>query len=148
VYGERWVAVEGLGANLADDAVYPPCFKDARGQPFNGSQSYVLHFDRGNTPPVRGFWSVTMYDATGYFVPNALNRYSLHSGDPMHLNPDGSLDIVLQKDAPSGPLHANWLPAPSGHFNLLLRMYWPKQPVLTGRWQPPAVQPRAVVSVR
>jgi hypothetical protein len=70
---------------------------------------------------------------------HALERYALGDRDPLHRNPDGSLDLLLQHEPPPEPMRGNWLPAPRATFNLILRMYWPKPAVLEGRWQPPPV---------
>jgi hypothetical protein len=143
-YGTRYddratVALVGLGANLAADALYPLVDRDEDGELLDGRNYYVLHFDRGQVPPVNAFWSITMYDTRGYFVPNPLDRYALGSRDPLRHNPDGSLDVYLQASPPSGELAANWLPAPEGKFNLVMRLYWPKDAILNGYWEPPPI---------
>lgn len=91
-------------------------------------------------PPVNAFWSLTLYDPEGYFYDNALNRYAINSSNKYVFNKDGSLDIYIQHAAPSEDKKSNWLPAPTGDFNLLLRLYWPKPEVINGKWQPPVVQ--------
>jgi len=143
-YGTRAVvALVGLGANLPADAVYPSVFVDADGQPLSGANRYVLHFDKGTTPPVNAFWSVTMYDAQSFFVANPINRYAVSSWMPLKRNADGSLDIHIQHASPGKDKEANWLPAPQGEFNATLRMYWPsdKDPsILDGTWKPSAIR--------
>jgi hypothetical protein len=135
------VAVAGLGANLPEDAVYPVAFVDGDGQPLSGAHHYVLHFAPGRLPPARAFWSLTMYDEAGYLVPNAISRYAIHDRDPLVRNADGSLDIVIQHDAPAADHASNWLPAPeNAPFNVTLRIYWPEPRVLAGLWQPPPIQ--------
>jgi hypothetical protein len=129
----------GLGANLPQDAIYPLTSVDSKGQRLSGANKYVLHFDKGKMPPANGFWSLTMYNAEYFFVANPLNRYTLSQRDKFHLNPDGSVDLYIQSDSPKGDLQANRLPAPKGDFVLALRLYWPRQEVLSGAWQPPAV---------
>jgi len=134
------VATYGLGANLPEDAVYPSTRVDAAGNPLTGEKKYVIHFAKDQVPPVNAFWSLTMYDHAGYFVPNALDRYAARD-TLLTKNPDGSIDLYLQTASPGKEHEANWLPAPrKGPFSLLLRMYWPKRPVLDGSYQPPAVQ--------
>ncbi len=133
------VADFGLGANLPEDAVYPSASVDASGQPLVSDKPYVLHFNKNELPPVSAFWSLTMYDKDGYFVDNALHRYAARDS-LLKKNPDGSVDIYLQADSPGRDREANWLPAPKdAPFTLLLRMYWPKQPVLDGAYRPPGV---------
>jgi hypothetical protein len=133
------IAAAGLGANLPEDAVYPTAFTDGAGQPLRGDHPCVLHFAAGRFPPVNAFWSLTLYDASGYLVPNAIERYALHDRDPLRYNADGSLDLYIQSETPGAAREANWLPSPAGApFSLTLRLYWPKASVLDGTWQPPA----------
>jgi hypothetical protein len=145
VYGNYYVkramvAQQGLGANLPEDAIYPFNLADSTGKPLDGNQKYRLHFDKGAFPPVGAFWSVTLYDSDGFQVANALNRFALSSWMPFKLNPDGSLDLLFQHDDPGAELEPNWLPAPSGGFNLCMRLYAPERSVLTGAWNPPPVE--------
>ncbi|MGZ8273111.1 MAG: DUF1254 domain-containing protein [Burkholderiaceae bacterium] len=143
-YGVRAVvALVGLGANLPADAVYPSAFVDGDGKPLSGANRYVVHFDKGATPPVNAFWSVTMYDAQSFFVDNKLNRYAISSWMPLRRNADGSLDIYIQNESPGKDKEANWLPAPKGDFNVTMRMYWPtdKSPsILDATWKPSAIR--------
>ncbi|APV41744.1 hypothetical protein PFAS1_21175 [Pseudomonas frederiksbergensis] len=146
VYGNYYlkraiVAQIGLGANLPEDAIYPLNIGDVEGKPLDGSNKYVLHFDKGETPPVNAFWSITLYDPEGFQVGNALNRFAVSSWMPFKTNADGSLDIYLQHENPGKDLEANWLPAPKGGFNLTMRLYGPKPEVLNGKWNPPPVKP-------
>jgi hypothetical protein len=101
----------------------------------------VLHFANNSTPPVNALWSVTLYDSQGRLVPNPINRYEIspHVGN-LTFNPDGSLDIYIQNASPGGNKESNWLPAPSGAFEFVLRQYWPQESALNGSWVPPAVQ--------
>jgi hypothetical protein len=144
VYGNYYlkraiVTQIGLGANLPEDAIYPLNLADETGKPLNGASAYLLHFDKGATPPVSAFWSVTLYDSEGYQIPNSLNRFAVSSWMPFHYNTDGSLDIYIQNANPGGGKEANWLPAPKGPFNLTMRLYAPKSDALTGKWNPPPV---------
>lgn len=133
----------GLGANRPQDAVYPTSEVDAAGQPYSGANKYVMHFDKGQMPPVDGFWSLTMYDAGYFFVDNPLNRYTLSQRNKFKTNPDGSVDLYLQHDNPGPGKEANWLPAPKGKFVLMLRLYWPKEnppSLIDGTWKIPPVK--------
>jgi len=132
------IAMFGLGANLLEDAIYPYTLVDRDGQPLTGAHRYVIHFGKDKTPPVKAFWSLTMYEGN-YFTPDPLNRYAIGDRDKLKFNKDGSLDLYLQHQAPKGK-ESNWLPAPKGAFNLLLRCYWPKEELLQGTWKLPAVQ--------
>jgi hypothetical protein len=128
-----------LPTNLPEDAIYPVNLGDETGKPLDGSNRYMLHFDKGASPPVNAFWSVTLYDAVGFPVSNPLNRFAVSSWMPFKCNADGSLDLYFQADSPGSANEQNWLPAPQGPFNVMLRLYGPKSEVLTGKWTPPPV---------
>ncbi|HEU4388878.1 MAG TPA: DUF1254 domain-containing protein [Blastocatellia bacterium] len=134
------VALFGLGALPAEEAIYPNSFRDDDGNALNGANRYVLRFERGKLPPAGAFWSVTMYDPTGYFVSNPINRYGLGDRDKLEFDKDGSLEIYIQHESPGKEKEANWLPAPAGDFSLTLRLYVPKAAALDGSWKPPAVR--------
>lgn len=134
------VAYGGLGANLPEDAIYPTTNVDSDGQPLNGKFRYVIHFDKGDLPPVDAFWSITMYNDRHFFVPNAINRYAIGDRDPLKFNADGSLDIYLQNPAPEKEWESNWLPAPKDNFNLIFRLYQLKKEALNGTWKPPKIK--------
>jgi hypothetical protein len=142
VYGNYYlkraiITQQGLGANLPQDAIYPINLADESGRPLDGSNKYTLHFEKGDTPPVDAFWSITLYDAEGFQVANRLNRFNLSSWMRLHYNADGSLDLYFQNDTPG--VEANWLPAPKGPFNLVMRLYAPRSEALIGKWNPPPV---------
>jgi hypothetical protein len=133
----------GLGANRPQDAVYPTSLKDAADKAYDGANKYVIHFDKSEIPPVEGFWSITMYDAQYFFVANPINRYSISPRQNLRSNPDGSIDIHVQNTSPGPDKEANWLPAPTGKFILMLRMYWPNEndpSILDGTWTIPPVK--------
>lgn len=109
----------------------------------SGANAYTLTFPKGATPPVDGFWSLTLYDAQHFFVPNPLSRYSLGTKNKtLKYNEDGSLTIYVQDKSPGKDKDANWLPSPSGDFSLFLRAYWPKTEIVDGSWTPPPVAKR------
>ena len=144
VYGNYYlkraiVAQLGLGANLPEDAIYPLNLADETGKPLDGANKYTIHFDKGATPPVNAFWSITLYDPEGFQVANSLNRFAVSSWMPFKYNADGSLDLYFQNESPGKDKEANWLPAPKGPFNLTMRLYAPKSEALTGRWNPPPI---------
>lgn len=146
VYGDYYlkraiVAMVGLGANQPQDAIYPLNVADADGQPMDGSKNYILHFDQATLPPVEAFWSITMYDADGFQVANALNRFAIGDRDALTYNADGSVDLYIQSQSPGADRESNWLPAPAqGLLGLTMRLYAPKAEALDGRWAPPAVK--------
>ena len=144
VYGNYYlkramVAQVGLGANLPEDAIYPLNLADENGMPLDGANRYTIHFDKGATPPVNAFWSLTLYDREGFQVANSLNRFAVSSWMPFKYNPDGSLDLYFQNESPGTDKEVNWLPAPKGPFNLTMRLYSPRSEALTGRWNPPSI---------
>ncbi|WP_419711108.1 DUF1254 domain-containing protein [Pseudomonas sp. NFX224] len=145
VYGNYYlkraiVAQVGLGANLPEDAIYPLNVGDSNGKALDGVNKYVMHFDKGQEPPVNAFWSVTLYDPEGFQVGNKLDRFAVSSWMPFKTNADGSLDLYFQNESPGKELEANWLPAPKGPFNLTMRLYGPKADAMNGKWNPPAVK--------
>src|SRR5262249_42903155 len=130
----------GLGANIAADVVYSSTASDVNGSALVGTRNYVMHFAPGQAPPVKGFWSLTAYDEKGFLIANPVNRYNVGSETGLTRNSDGSVDIFLQNTSPV-TLQTNWLPTPAAPFNLTLRLYWPAEPVLNGKYVVPAVQP-------
>jgi hypothetical protein len=137
------VTAIGLGANRPQDAVYPTSEKAGDGRAYDGANKYVMHFAKGHLPPVHGFWSVTMYDSKFFFVANPINRYSISARQHLKSNPDGSVDLYIQKESPGSDKEANWLPAPDGKFVLMLRMYWPNEKgrsIINGSWEIPPVK--------
>jgi hypothetical protein len=144
-YSQRaMVTLIGPGLNFPQDAVYPFSEKDVEGDEYDGSKhDYVIHFEKGQLPPVKGFWSITMYGPDFFFVPNRINRYNLSQRDDLVENPDGSVDMYLQPDSPGPDREANWLPAPKGKFIPMMRLYWPKDTpptILDGSWAPPPIR--------
>jgi hypothetical protein len=139
------VAAFGWPANLKADAVYPYTEADSTGARLTGVNKYALTFAKDQTPPVDGFWSITMYeiDAGWWFVPNPLNKFTVSMRNNPKFNDDGSLTLYFQNTSPGADKEANWLPAPKGEFIPMLRMYWPKEDspsILNGSWKPPAVR--------
>ena len=133
------VGLVGLGANVAEDAIYPAIYQDSDDNMLNGANNYTIHFPEGQTPPVNAFWSVTMYGKDNFLVENPIDRYTIGDRSELVYNDDGSLDIYLQHEAPDGN-ESNWLPAPDDDFNLLMRLYWPSQEIIDGTWEMPDVE--------
>ena len=135
------VAKFGIGANSPVEAVYPSIFTDSQGQNLTGTHNYLIHFEKGQTPPVNEFWSITLYNSKSYLAENPINRYSIASHtEGLKYNPDGSLDIYILNASPGTEKESNWLPSPSGQFNLVLREYNPQDAILKGEYQVPPVQ--------
>jgi hypothetical protein len=121
------------GVEIPDDAVPALTRTDAEGRPLSGRHRYVLRFGRDVVPPVYGSWALSTYAAAEG------RSISLGDRDGLTLDEDGSLPIHIQRDRPERARRSNWLPAPSGDFTLVLRLFWPREEVLTRRWTPPAV---------
>ena len=135
------IALVGLGAIQPHDVTYPTAFLGGDNKPLDSANRYVLHFDKGETPPTNATWSVSMYDPDGFYVANAINRYNLAMWMPLKYNDDGSLDVYIQTTSPGADKEANWLPAPTtGPFNLTVRNYWPKDAMLDGNYKLPPVR--------
>ena len=125
----------------ADDSISLTADADADGRSLSSDNRYVLRFEARQLPPVRGFWSLTMYDDRHLFAANAMDRYAIGDCDEPWLNADGSLDLYIQQGPPAPQPEANWLPAPrKGPFSMTLRLYWPARDAIDGRWRPPAVR--------
>lgn len=133
----------GLGANRPQDAVYPTSEGPDLLKKYDGNKKYVMHYPKGELPPAQGFWSLTMYDASYFFVDNPLNRYSISARENLKTNADGSVDLYIQHESPGADKESNWLPAPAGQFILMMRLYWPKETppsILDGSWKVPEVK--------
>jgi hypothetical protein len=148
IYGTNYlqrafITAIGLGANRPQDAVYPTSVMDADGKSYDGANKYVMHFEKGQLPPVDGFWSLTMYNRAYFFVENPLNRYSISARQSLKANDDGSVDLYIQHDSPGAYKESNWLPAPPDKFFLMLRTYWPKETppsIIDSSWTIPPVK--------
>lgn len=131
----------GIYGNSATEATYPMYLTDAEGKSLDASaNNYTLTFEPGKIPPIKAFWSLTMYDGKSQLlVTNPLKKYVISSthADLFVRNPNGSLTLYIQHQSPGKNLEANWLPAPSGPFYCVMRLYGPKQEVLQGQWMPP-----------
>ena len=139
--GRAVVARDLLGANTPAQAIYPIASTDSARRPLTGARRYTIHFARRGLPPVRAFWSVTLYGADDYLSANPIGRYAI--GDRttgLRRNRDGSLTLYVQHAAPGAALaRANWLPAPPGPFHLVMRLYEPRPAAQRGHWKPAPV---------
>jgi hypothetical protein len=115
---------------------------DSSGQQLNGKNLYTVTFAKGQEPPVKGFWSMTLYNDKHLFNPNPLNRYSLGTKSKSFLqyDADGSLTLYFGAKSPGKDKETNWVPAPNGPFSLYLRCYWAQPAILDGTWKPPQVE--------
>jgi hypothetical protein len=137
------VAKSNIFVNSPNETKYYYQDLDMSGVRLNGTNRYTVTFAKEETPPVNGFWSLTLYNEHHFFAPNAIGRYSLGTKNKaLKTNPDGSLTIHVQADPPADAAQRdNWLPAPkNAGFSLYLRAYWPKTSIIDGSWTPPGVQ--------
>ena len=134
----------GWGANDPHEASYPLLQVDGDGDHLDASRrNYTITFAEGKLPPVKAFWSLTMYGGKSQLmIENPINRYLINSPmlPDLTTGADGSLTLYLQKDSPGRGLEANWLPAPNGPFYMLLRLYWPEEAFLNKTWMVPAIE--------
>ncbi len=136
-------AMKAIYVNNPEEAYYPAANVDANGDPLDGSKHrYAIRFEKGNLPPARYFWSLTMYrKSDGFLVENPIRRYSI--GDRttgLKHGADGSPTVYLEHESPGANKESNWLPAPNEPFYVLMRIYGPNESVLTGKWTPPPVE--------
>jgi hypothetical protein len=136
-------AVNGIYGNTEAEAMYPIFDADATGAPLDGANSYTFRFAPGQLPPVRAFWSLTMYRMPqSLLVANPINRYLVNSPmlSSLKTDPDGGYTIYIQNKSPGPDKESNWLPAPEGSFRVVERLYWPEEAALDGTWQTPKPQ--------
>jgi hypothetical protein len=146
-YFQRTATAKGnMFSNVPAETMYFGADFDASGKRLNGASNYSVTFPAGQLPPVKGFWSLTLYNEQHFFHPNKVARYSLGTKNKqLKTNADGSLTIYVQAQNPGGDKEPNWLPAPEANFSLYIRAYWPSQAIVDGQWTPPAIEriPRA-----
>jgi hypothetical protein len=127
--------------NRPNETKYIYTDDDSAGKQLNGQNTYAITFAKGQTPPVKGFWSVTLYNDLHLWNPNPLKRYSLGTKNKnLIYNADGSLTLYAGVKSPGADKESNWLQAPNGTFSLYIRAYWADQAILDGTWQPPAIE--------
>lgn len=133
----------GLWGNTLEEAFYPESSVDAENEALDGSKhNYVLHFEKDEIPPVKAFWSLSMYKLPEQlFIENEINRYVISSAtEGLKYNKDGSLDVYIQKENPGIDKESNWLPAYDGIFSIQARLYWPNPDALDPLYVMPAIK--------
>ena len=142
-YLYRWMGTVGIYGNSKQEAMYPIYRVDSEGKQLTGAKSYTLHFDKGEYPPVKAFWSLTMYKLPeSLLVANSINRYLINSAmiPDMKKDADGGLTLYIQNESPGKDKESNWLPAPEGPFATYMRLYWPAEAALDGSWKQPKLK--------
>jgi hypothetical protein len=134
------ISKSSMYSNTPEETQYQLKQLDGQGAPLNGKNQYTVTFPQGQLPPVKGFWSLTLYNNQKFFFPNPLNHFSLGTKNKtLQYGSDGSLTLYLGAKSPGKDKETNWLPAPNGDFSLILRNYWPEKSVIDGTWMPPEV---------
>jgi hypothetical protein len=139
-YLYRWLGTLGIYGNANEEAMYPAYRVDSEGEALNGANRYTLHFAKGEYPPVKAFWSLTMYKLPeSLLVDNPIDRYLINSPmlPDMKKDAEGGLTIYIQNESPGKDKESNWLPAPTGAFAMYMRLYWPEQAAMDDSWQQP-----------
>jgi hypothetical protein len=145
-YLYRWLGTIGIYGNSKQEAMYPIYYLDAGGQKLSGANRYTLRFAPGHLPPVKAFWSLTMYELpASLLVDNPLHRYLINAPmlPDLKKDADGGLTLYIQNESPGKDIESNWLPAPKGPFSMYLRLYWPKAEALEGKWKAPLARKAA-----
>jgi hypothetical protein len=133
-------AKSNMFENMPTETKYIYTDNDSSGRQLDGRSTYAITFAKGQAPPVKGFWSLTLYDQYHFFQPNPLKRYSLGTKNKdLKYNPNGSLTLYAGATSPGKDRESNWLPAPNGPFSLYIRAYWADPAILDGEWKPPMV---------
>lgn len=145
VYGNAYlkramIAKWGLGANPAEESIYPNLQVDSDGRTLHGLNRYLLRFTPEEMPPVDAFWSLSVYDRQGFHVANEIDRFAIGDRDELIFGPDGSLEILLANERPAEQWTGNWLPIPDAQFVVTMRLYLPRQTALVQRWNPPSAR--------
>jgi hypothetical protein len=137
-------AVLGIYGNSKEEAMYPFYAVDGAKQKLTGANRYTVRFAPGQLPPVHAFWSLTMYEMPkSLLVANPINRYLINSPmlPQLKKDADGGITLYIQNESPGKEKEPNWLPAPKGPFVMAMRLYWPKEEAVNGKWTaPPAKQ--------
>lgn len=139
------VSLWGLGALPTSEVIYVSAIADLTGAPLQGGNSYRFRIPPEGIP-AQSFWSLTLYEVDPYggmyFTANPLKRYAVGDRSSGLLkNSDGSIDVWIAHAQPiQSDRLANWLPAPSGLFRLMLRAYAPTPAFQTGQIAPPVVE--------
>jgi hypothetical protein len=137
-------AVVGIYGLSKEEAIYPVYAVDSDGDPLDGSKyRYTLRFAPGEFPPVKAFWSLTMYELPESFLfANPLNRYLINSPmlPALKKDADGGVTLYIQNQSPGKDKEPNWLPAPKGPFINIMRLYSPSQDAFNGKWKAPPLK--------
>jgi hypothetical protein len=133
----------GIFGNVKAQSVYFATSSDDQGVLFDGSKyRYSVTFAADALPPVKYFWSFTMYKLPQrWLVDNPIDRYSIGSATPgLQTADDGSITIYFRTESPGKDKESNWLPTPSGPFWPIFRTYGPGKTILDKSWKLPTIK--------
>jgi hypothetical protein len=136
------VALAGLGALPADEAVYWSAVLDSEGADLQGGATYRLKVPPA--VPARAFWSISLYerlpDGRLFYADNPIDRYAVGNRTPgLVADADGGLTLTLAPTDPGGG--ANWLPTPPrGPITVIFRAYLPEPAIQRGEWRLPPIE--------
>ncbi len=105
----------------------------------DGTKPATIHFAKGQLPPAKFFWSLTLYTLPDRFLyANEIERHSLGDRTPgLQKDADGGLTLYLSHESPGEEKKSNWLPAPAGPYSLITRIYGPSEAAMSGAWKMP-----------
>ena len=124
---QTFQSVAGPVGQPATEALYPAIVTED-GAPMNAMHDYEIVMAAADLPPVKAFWSVTLYEnETGFFIPNDRFKYSVGENAGYELDEDGGIRIVVAADQPEGVPEENWLPIERADMDLdvIMRLYAP-----------------------
>jgi hypothetical protein len=121
-------------------SAYLGAYKDKAGEWLDGGRSYRLRVPPN--PPIKLFWSVTLYDAdTRALILNDKKIADRSSRMDLRKNEDGSVDIYCGPNAPAG-FEKNWIPTvPGKNWFAYFRFYRPTEPYFDRSWPLPDFEP-------
>jgi hypothetical protein len=126
----------GWGGPDPAHSAYEAIFFDKAGNEMTGATgTYVVTTP---VPPVDAFWSVTVYDSErgGHFHPNQHDRYHINNTTAVR-NDDGTVTFTFKRECAA--TDTNCLDVPPGKFDVAVRYYLPRQPILSGAWKFPKI---------
>jgi hypothetical protein len=135
-YSRAWMSLFGSLAVVPAGAAYYLGYVDSSGATLNARCTYTVT----GTDPDAGWWSITVYDANGFLLPDSGGRYSM-TRDNVPRTPDGAFRFVLAATGSEPGRQPDAIPTGSGSFNLELRVYAPSASFLAdlGRGPVPSV---------
>jgi len=125
--------------HLGDGQFYLMTIKDKDGNRIDGAKTYRLHVPPN--PPVRLYWSATVYDRATHALIRDTKWCSRSSKTPgLQRNADGSCDVYFGPTAPAGK-ESNWVPTDaSGECEVLFRLYGPELAFFEKKWILPDIE--------